>query len=129
MKKIIKMYLPVLFLIGFMTFPTKAETIKIENPADIKYAQNLDQAIESLGDKVMGCFESKGDMAEECMCTECSCKFSEEYASVKKAYNEALKAKPEWEDNTVFYQLEGDPTGYNISFAGLKRQFNVSCEK
>ena len=129
MKEIIKMYLPVLFLIGFMTFPTKAETIKIENPADIKYAQNLDQAIESLGDKVMGCFESKGDMAEECMCTECSCKFSEEYAAVKKAYNEALKAKPEWEDNTVFYQLEGDPTGYNISFARLKRQFNVSCEK
>lgn len=106
----------------------EAETIKIENPAEIKYAQNLDQAIESLGDKVMSCVDANG-MTEECMCTECSCKFSDEYANVKKAYNEALKAKPEWEDNTVFYQLEGDPTGYNISFAGLKRQFNVSCEK
>jgi len=116
-------------LIFFFNLLVKAETITIEIPAEIKYAQNLDQAIERLSDKVMGCFESKGDMAEECMCTECSCKFSDEYAAVKKAYNEALKAKPEWEDNTVFYQLEGDPTGYNISFAGLKRQFNTTCEQ
>ena len=116
-------------LIFFFSLMAEAETIEIENPADIKYAQNLDQAIDRLGVKVMGCFESKGDMAEECMCTECSCKFIDEYAAVKKAYNEALKAKPEWEDNTVFYQLEGDPTGYNISFAGLKRQFNASCDK
>ncbi len=114
-------------LIFFFSLMAEAETIKIENPADIKYAQNLDQAIESLGDKVMSCVDANG-MTEECMCTECSCKFSEEYASVKQAYNEALKAKPEWEDNTVFYQLEGDPMGYNISFAGLKRQFNAKCE-
>jgi len=115
-------------LIFFFSLMAEAETIKLENSTDIKYAQNLDQAIERLGDKVMGCFESKGDMAEECMCTECSCKFLDEYAAVKKAYNEALKAKPEWEDNTVFYQLEGDLMGYNISFAGLKRQFNAKCE-
>ncbi len=119
------LFIALIFFFGLMA---KAETIKIENPADIKYAQNLDQAIERLGDKVMSCVDANG-MTEECMCTECSCKFSEEYASVKQAYNEALKAKPEWEDNTVFYQLEGDPTGYNISFAGLKRQFNTTCEQ
>ena len=118
------LFIGLIFFFGLMA---KAETIKIENPADIKYAQNLDQAIERLGDKVMSCVDANG-MTEECMCTECSCKFSEEYAAVKKAYNEALEAKPGWEDNTVFYQLEGDPTGYNISFAGLKRQFNAKCE-
>jgi len=118
------LFIGLIFFFGLMA---EAETIKIENPADIKYAQNLDQAIERLGDKVMSCVDANG-MTEECMCTECSCKFSDEYAAVKKAYNEALEANPGWEDNTVFYQLEGDPTGYNISFAGLKRQFNVSCE-
>jgi len=118
------LFIGLIFFFGLMA---KAETIKIENPADIKYAQNLDQAIERLGDKVMSCVDANG-MTEQCMCTECSCKFSDEYAAVKKAYNEALEANPGWEDNTVFYQLEGDPTGYNISFAGLKRQFNVSCE-
>jgi len=119
------LFIGLIFFFGLMA---EAETIKIENPAEIKYAQNLDQAIERLGDKVMSCVDANG-MTEECMCTECSCKFLDEYAAVKKAYSEALKAKPEWEDNTVFYQLEGDPTGYNISFAGLKRQFNASCEK
>ena len=118
------LFIGLIFFFGLMV---KAETIKIENPADIKYAQNLDQAIERLGDKVMSCVDANG-MTEQCMCTECSCKFSDEYAAVKKAYNEALEANPGWEDNTVFYQLEGDPTGYNISFAGLKRQFNVKCE-
>ncbi len=115
-------------LVCFFSLLAEAETIKIENPTEIKYAQNLDQAIERLGDKVMSCVDANG-MTEDCMCTECSCKFIDEYAAVKKAYSEALKAKPEWEDNIVFYQLEGDPTGYNISFAGLKRQFNANCEK
>ena len=119
------LFIGLIFFFGLMT---KAETIKIENPVEIKYAQNVDQAIERLSGKVMACVDASGGKTDECMCTECSCKFKAEYTALKQAYKQALETNPGWEDNTVFYQLEGDPMGYNISFAGLKRQFNVKCE-
>ena len=115
-------------LIYLVCVSVNAETINIENPTQVKYAQNLNDAIDRLSEKVMSCIDAGGDMAEECMCTECSCKFQEKYNAVKKAYKEALKANPEWEDNTVFYQLEGDPMGYNVNFKGLKQQFSTNCE-
>jgi hypothetical protein len=97
-------------LIFFFNLSAGAETITIENPAEIQYAHTLSQAIDRLTDKVMSCIDNEGGTIEQCKCTECSCKFTDEYAALKKAYNDALKAKPAWEDNIVFYRLEGDPT-------------------
>lgn len=108
-------------------FPAGAETIELENPDDIKLAAKLNQSMDNLSSKVMNCIDEGGTI-EQCGCTECSCKFTAEYAAFKKAYKDALATYPDWDEKIIFYQLEGNPTGYNINFAGLKKQFSMKCE-
>jgi len=106
------------------------ETITLEDETEIKYAVAVNEAIDRLSEKVMSCIENNGGKAEGCVCdNECSCEFKDDYIAAKKAYQSAIKAYPHWEGEVVFYQKEDDPTGYNINFAGLQRQFSVSCEE
>jgi hypothetical protein len=52
-----------------------------------------------------------------------------EVSKVKEKYEIALKNNPEWRDRIVFWTVKGNPTSYNLAFAGLRRQLEVQCEK
>ena len=125
MKRYVASIIVIFFIFSIFV---KAENITITDSDEINYAHNLKETISKLKEKVVECFDEKGGMVDECKCTECSCKYTTEYLEVKKTYKEALTANPGWEDNIIFYQLEGDHTRQKINFAGLKWQFSMKCE-
>lgn len=131
MKSFTSSYRTFLLLVSICLIGLSAteETITLEDETEIKYAVAVDEAIDRLSEKVMSCIENNSGEVEGCVCDECSCEFEDDYIAAKKAYQRAIKTYPHWEGEVVFYQKEDDPTGYNLNFAGLQRQFSVSCEK
>ena len=124
MKKFIVM---LIILSGFLSDSfLNAQSIELTDSEDIKYAHAVNEAMGGVSNKVMGCI-NEGGTKEECLCSECSCKFTAEYEAFKKAYKDALAANPGWDGEAIFYRLEGDPTGYSLNFAALKRQFSGEC--
>jgi hypothetical protein len=132
MKRVPSWYTMFLLLVSILvaSLSAAAETITLVDETEIKYAATLNEAIDRLSEKVMSCVENNSGKTEECICVdECSCKFKDEYISAKDAYDRAIRAYPQWDGKVVFYRIATDPTGYNINFEGLRRQFSAKCGK
>ena len=101
----------------------KNETVTVTDSKKIAYAVTLNEAIDQVSKKVTECVEKKLAPPEKCFCL-----YPAEVNKVREKYEIALKNNPEWRDRIVYWTVEGNPTSYNLSFSGLRRQLEMKCE-
>jgi len=116
--------LPIIFLSALVTCyaasPEQIEVIQLNKPEDIRHASAMDQAIVSLGNKVMECVQGKLAPANECFCL-----YPQELSHVRKTYEDTVRQHPDWKDKAVSYTREGRT--YAVSLSGVNRQLQVKC--
>src|SRR6516162_1602270 len=84
-------------------------TITLTDSRKIAEAMALNEAIDQVSKNVAQCVEKK--------------------LAPKEKYQIALKNNPDWNDRIVFWTVKGNPTSYNLSFSGLRRQLETKCER
>lgn len=92
----------------------KDEAITLTDSKKIGYAIALNEAIDQVSKKVTECVEKKLERPEKCFCL-----YPAEVSKVREQYEFALKSNPEWKDRIVYWTVKGNPTSYNLAFAGL----------
>jgi hypothetical protein len=102
----------------------KDETIILTDSKKIAYAIAVNEAIDQVSKKVAQCVEKKLAAPEKCFCL-----YPAEVSKLGEKYEVALKNNPEWKDKIVYWTVKGDQLSYNLSFQGLRRQFERTCEK
>jgi hypothetical protein len=101
----------------------KVEPIKLQNPKDVQDATAMQTALDAVVSKVMECVNKKLAQPQEC-----SCLYPTEISQAKKVYENTLKQHPNWQDEIIFWWRDDSHSySYNLSFAGLKRQFAQKC--
>jgi hypothetical protein len=96
------------------------QVVPLSEPADIRDASLMDQAIVRLSDKVMECVQRK--LAAD---SACFCLYPQELSQVRETYEGTLKRHPEWKNATVSYFRDGKT--FAVSMEGLSRQLEVKC--
>ena len=112
----------VISVIGYAAGPEQIEVIPLTKPDDIRHASSMDQAIVSLGNKVMECV--RGKLAPD---SECFCLYPQELSRVRKTYEGTIKQHPEWKNKVVSYTQEGRT--FAVSFGGVSRQLEIKCSQ
>lgn len=109
----------------------QAATITLHNPASIRDAAQLGQAIQQLSGKVMRCVARHGGRSGNCVCRDvCACRFKQDYAAVRKAFNHAMRRHPGWAGDIIVYRTPGQPKGFSISFSkAMQHRFSKRCHK
>lgn len=98
----------------------QSEVIRLTRPEDIRGASTMDQAIVSLGNKVMQCVQGKLAPANECYCL-----YPQDLSRVRKTYRSVMKEHPDWKNKVVSYTLEGK--SHAVSLGGIGRQLEKKC--
>jgi len=99
-------------------------TITLTDSRKIAEAMALNEAIDQVSKNVAQCVEKKLAPQEKCFCL-----YPTEVSNVREKYQIALKNNPDWNDRIVFWTVKGNPTSYNLSFSGLRRQLETKCER
>lgn len=97
--------------------------ITLAKQSDIDDANKVEQAINAMTSKVMGCVKNK--LAQP---AHCHCLYPNTSNNLKQVYDKVLNAHPDWKDKVVFYSDAGNGFGHNISFRGLRMQFEQKCK-
>ena len=92
-----------------------ASTIELSNPSDVGDAQNLNNAVDAISNKVMECVKNKRAKPDECYCL-----YPKELEQLKTAYENTLRLHPAWQDQVIFWRR--DNYSYNLSLKGLGPQ-------
>jgi hypothetical protein len=98
------------------------QIVSLTNPADIRDASSMDQAIVRLSNKVVECVQGKLAPASECFCL-----YPQELSHVRKTYEVTTKRHPDWKHKTISYTSEG--RSYAVSLGGVGRQLQTKCPR
>ena len=97
--------------------------IELSKTSDVSDAKTLSDAVGYLSNKVMGCAKNKDAKPDECYC-----RYPQELAQLREAYEKALKLHPTWQDQVLFWWSDGKHNySYNFSLKGLRMQLEKKC--
>ncbi|MEJ2398627.1 MAG: hypothetical protein P8Z67_10380 [Gammaproteobacteria bacterium] len=111
--------------------PAQAATLTLHDPASVRDAAQLGRAIHHLSGKVMRCVARHGGKSGNCVCRDvCACRFKQDYAAVRKAFNWALRRHPGWAGDIIVYRTPGQAKAFSISFSqAMQHHFSERCHK
>ena len=97
--------------------------IELGSNSDVSDAKTLNNAVDGLSNKVMECVKNKDAKPDECYC-----RYPQELAKLRNAYEKALKLHPTWRDQVLFWWRDGKHDySYNLSLKGLRMQLEKKC--
>jgi len=117
-------------LLFLITFSVSAESLRLQSEAEKDTAISINIASDKLSENVMSCIEKNGGKMEGCTCeTREACPYKVEFDSFVNSYCSAVKTYPDWKTENLFWQVEGDITGYNLATKNLEFHFGKYCAK
>lgn len=97
--------------------------IELSRASEVSDAKTLNNAVDGLSNKVMGCVKNKDAKPDECYCH-----YPQELAQVREAYEKTLKLHPTWQDQVLFWWRDDKHDySYNLSLKGLRMQLEKKC--
>lgn len=97
--------------------------IELRKTSDVNDAKTLNDAVDNLSNRVMGCVKNKDAKPDECYC-----RYPQELTQLREAYEKALQLHPTWQDQVLFWWRDGKHDySYNLSLKGLRMQLEKKC--
>lgn len=122
---------PVLLLVITLMLCSQADatSLRLETHEQKELATRINAASNELSESVMQCIEVNDGKMTGCTCeSRAACPFKTEFDTFVKAYCDAVKEFPEWKNEILFWQVEGDITGYNLATNNIEMQYGQYCE-
>ena len=112
---------PVIFILMFsISFNSSAADLggvtTLGKPTDVADAKTLNDALDSLSNRVTECANKK-----EIQPRECYCHYPKEISQLRESYEKALKLHPAWQDQVLEWEHSF------LSLKGLRRQLETKC--
>ncbi len=119
-----------LLIVTLLLIPhANAANLRLETQEQKELAISINKASDELSENVMQCIEVNDGKMTGCTCKDRdACPFKTEFDKFMEAYCEAVEKFPEWKNETLFWQLEGDITGYNLATKNIEMHYGQYCD-
>ncbi len=103
------------------------DIVEVKSEKDKVIVIELDDAINKVSEKVMGCMEQPDGTREKCACMDLeNCKFKSEYQSLITIFCKAKIDHPEWAGKIVNVYQSSKTIA--LGMVGLDRQLGSNCK-
>jgi len=117
-------------LVFVITSNVSAESLQLQTQVEKDTAIAINIASDKLSENVMSCVENNEGKMDGCTCeTREVCPYKVEFDSFVDSYCSAVKTYPSWKTESLFWQVDGDLTGYNLATKNLEIHFGKYCEE